>query len=89
MIVQLSQAPPIERDFYKKRGFVLIALSLIEQLAVEAEETALAAKASIYDQPIQPANEGAAMTAARTFGGELLSPSSFNQGKLSEMPCVT
>lgn len=41
VIVQLSQARPIGRNFYKRRRFVLIALSLIEQLAVEAEETAL------------------------------------------------
>ena len=40
VIVQLSQAPPIGRNVYKRRGFVLISLALIEQLAVEAEETA-------------------------------------------------
>ena len=42
VMVQLSQAPLIGRNFYKRRGFVLIALALIEQLAVEADETALA-----------------------------------------------
>ena len=47
VIVQLSQAPPIGRNFYKRRGFVLIALALIEQLAVEAEETALAVSRGI------------------------------------------
>ena len=68
VIVQLSQAPPIGRNFYKRRGFVLIALALIEQLAVEADETALAVSRGIThqcDQPARPANEGAAMTAAR------------------------
>ena len=38
-IVQLSQAPPIGRNFFKRRDFVLIALALIKQLVVEAEET--------------------------------------------------
>ena len=39
---------PIDcRNFYKRRGFVLIALALIEQLAVEAEETALAVSKGI------------------------------------------
>ena len=39
---------PIDcRNFYKRRGFVLIALALIEQLAVEAEETALAVSRGI------------------------------------------
>ena len=47
VIVQLSQAPPIGRNFYKRRGFVLIAMALIEQLAVEAEETALAVSRGI------------------------------------------
>ena len=47
VIVQLSQAPPIGRNFYKRRGFVLIALALIEQRAVEAEETALAVSRGI------------------------------------------
>ena len=47
VIVQLSQVPPIGRNFYKRRGFVLIALALIEQLAVEAEETALAVSRGI------------------------------------------
>ena len=47
VIVQLSQAPPIGRNFYKRRGFVLIALNLIEQLAVEAEGTALAVSRGI------------------------------------------
>jgi len=47
VIVQLSQALPIGINFYKRRGFVLIALALIEQLAVEAEETALTASRGI------------------------------------------
>ena len=47
VIVQLSQAPPIGRNFYKRRGFVLIVLALIEQLAVEGEETALAVSRGI------------------------------------------
>ena len=47
VIVQLSQALPIGRNVYKRRGFVLIALALIEQLAVEAEETALAVSKGI------------------------------------------
>ena len=46
-IVQLSQTPPIGRNFFKRRGFVLIALALIEQLAVEAEETAPAVSRGI------------------------------------------
>ena len=47
VIVQLPQAPPIGRNFKKRKGFVLIALALIEQLAVEAEETALAVSRGI------------------------------------------
>ena len=46
-IVQLFQALPTGRNFFKRRGFVLIALALIEQLAVEAEETALAVSRGI------------------------------------------
>ena len=49
VIVQLSQAPPIGRNFYKRRGFVLIALALIEHLALKAEETALTVSRSITD----------------------------------------
>ena len=46
-IVQLFQAPPTGRNFFKRRGFVLIALALIEQLAVKAEETAPAVSRDI------------------------------------------
>ena len=46
-IVQLFQAPPTGRNFFKRRGFVLIALALIEQLAVEAEEPAPAVSRDI------------------------------------------
>ena len=42
-----SHKPSDCRNFYKRRGFVLIALALIEQLAVEAEETALAVSRGI------------------------------------------
>ena len=47
VIVQLSQAPSTGRGFYKGRDFVLIVLDLIEELAVEAEETALAVSGGI------------------------------------------
>ena len=49
VIVQLSQVPPIGRNFYKRRGFVLIALALIEHLTLKAEETALTVSRSITD----------------------------------------